>query len=182
MKFDSEQYTVEELQEGERTIRFRAYRDLVYVERPVDKAYQRMHLFAPECYYHGESRNGYDLHSAPIFMPNQVGGYMPGEPGEPAVLEGKPNTIFAALEHGYVVAAPPLLGGSGEAQCHLFRAEPPRPQRRSFVPCPGGTGRRGAGTECGVHRRRPCGQHHARPAGVVIAAGAAAGRTSSGKI
>ena len=77
---------------------------------------------------------------------------------------------------------PPLLGGSGEAQCHLFRAEPPRPQRRSFVPCPGGTGRRGAGAECGVHRRRPCGQHHARPAGVVIAAGAAAGRTSSGKI
>ena len=44
--------------------------------------------------------NGYDLLSAPVFMPNTVGGYMPGpadEPGANPFLQGKPNTIFRAL-------------------------------------------------------------------------------------
>lgn len=42
-----------------------------------------MNLFVPESYYEGTSINGYDLLSAPVFMPNTVGGYMPGPADEP---------------------------------------------------------------------------------------------------
>lgn len=72
-----------------------------------------MNLFVPESYYEGTSINGYDLLSAPVFMPNTVGGYMPGpadEPGANPFLQGKPNTIFRALQHGYVVASPAIRG------------------------------------------------------------------------
>ena len=110
MRFDRDQYTVEELEAEGRSIRFRAWRDLLYVDRPVDPAYQRMHLFAPEAFFQGESVNDYTLSTAPLFMPNQVGGYMPGQPGEPGLRDGRPNTIFAALERGYVVAAPAIRG------------------------------------------------------------------------
>ena len=72
-----------------------------------------MNLFVPECYYEGASLHGYDLGSAPVFMPNTVGGYMPGpadEPGTNPFLQGRPNTIFRALQHGYVVASPAIRG------------------------------------------------------------------------
>lgn len=42
-----------------------------------------MNIYAPECYYENRSVNGYVLNSAPIFMPNQVGGYMPGDSANP---------------------------------------------------------------------------------------------------
>ncbi|MDO4314038.1 MAG: subtype B tannase [Eubacteriales bacterium] len=128
MKFDKNQYTVEELSlEGE-TIRFRAFRNLVYVEYPVDAKYQRMNIFVPECYYEDKSVNGYTLNSAPVFMPNQVGGYMPGELAEPGVgKHGKnqPNSIFRALQHGYVVAAPAIRGRTQKDENGVFTGKAP---------------------------------------------------------
>lgn len=114
MVFDQNHYKVEELTlEGE-TLRFRAYRNLVYVEHPVNPEYQQMNLFVPEAYYEGAEINGYTLETAPVFMPNGVGGYMPGEAGEPGyephIPERKINAAFRALQHGYVVAMPAIRG------------------------------------------------------------------------
>ena len=113
LKFEKNHYTIEEVTLCGETVRFRAFRDLVYVEKPVNVEFQKMNLFVPESYYEGTSINGYDLLSAPVFMPNTVGGYMPGpadEPGANPFLQGKPNTIFRALQHGYVVASPAIRG------------------------------------------------------------------------
>lgn len=113
MKFDSNNYTVEEMTLEDTTVRFRAFRGLVYVEHPVNPEFQQMNLFVPELYYEGGTKNGYDIHTAPVFMPNTVGGYMPGELDEPGWQKmgpRKPNSIFQALDHGYVVAAPAIRG------------------------------------------------------------------------
>lgn len=113
LKFEKNHYTIEEVTLCGETVRFRAFRDLVYVEKPVNAEFQKMNLFVPESYYEGASMNGCDLLSAPVFMPNTVGGYMPGpadEPGTNPFLQGKPNTIFRALQHGYVVVSPAIRG------------------------------------------------------------------------
>lgn len=113
MKFDKNQYVTEELTLDKETIRFRAFRDLIYVEHPVNAEYQRMNLYVPEAYYESASINGYDLDTAPVFMPNLVGGYMPGtleEPGYSRFGRRCPNSIFRALQHGYVVAVPAIRG------------------------------------------------------------------------
>lgn len=114
MKFDKENYTVEKYTFQHETIEFRAYRNRVYVDKPVSEEFQRMNVFAPEGYFRGESINGYTIDTAPIFMPNQVGGYMPGKLDEPRCILWKnqevPNSIFRALQHGYVVAAPAIRG------------------------------------------------------------------------
>lgn len=113
MEFKAENYQTEEKTVAGKTLRYRAWRNLLYVDRPVYPAYQQMNLFAPEDYFEGKEINGYTLTTAPVFVPNTVGGYMPGpldEPGEDRHRPGTPNTIFQALQHGYVVAAPAIRG------------------------------------------------------------------------
>lgn len=113
MTFDAEKYEVEEVTAGNQIVQFRAFRNILYVEHPVDEEYQRLNLFVPECYYTGQECSGYTLKTAPVFMPNQVGGYMPGELGEPGLdprRPGQPNAIFQALCHGYVVVVPSIRG------------------------------------------------------------------------
>lgn len=114
MQFDKNNYKVEELTlEGE-TLRYRSYRDLVYVDHPVNPEYQQMNIFVPEAYYEGAEISGYTIDTAPVFMPNGVGGYMPAKAGEPGREPRRPdpliNTIFRALQHGYVVASPAIRG------------------------------------------------------------------------
>lgn len=115
MVFDKEAYTVEECALFGQTIRFRAWRGLSYVEKPVVPEYQRLNLFAPEALFAGKSVNGYTLSTAPVFVPNTVGGYMPGaadEPKEDRHHPGQANAVFQALRRGYVVAAPAIRGRS----------------------------------------------------------------------
>lgn len=108
--FDEEKYKVEEMELEGRRIRFRSFRGLEYCKNPRDPV-QKLNLFAPEAYYEGGEINGYTLHTAPIFMPNTVGGYMEGPADEPGRdFLGRINTIFEALFHGYVVAAPGIRG------------------------------------------------------------------------
>ena len=114
MDFNKENYVVEKLTLAGDTVEFRAFYNRVYVGKPVCAEFQQMNIFAPECYYRGETINGYDLKTAPIFMPNMVGGYMPGGLAVPEYIpwgpEGVPNTIFKALQRGYVVAVPAIRG------------------------------------------------------------------------
>lgn len=128
MKFDRNQYVTEELALPEGTIRFRAFRNIPYVERPVNPEFQQMNLFVPEAYYEGASINGYDLNTAPVFMPNTVGGYMPGSLGEPGYTtwgKKRPNAIFRALQHGYVVAAPAIRGRVQKDEKGVFTGKAP---------------------------------------------------------
>ncbi|MDR2793791.1 MAG: alpha/beta hydrolase [Treponema sp.] len=111
--FDKRKYSVEGLDLNGTKILFRAFRNLVYVDNPSNAAYQSMNIFVPEAFYHGQAINGYTLKTAPVFVPNTVGGYMPGpldEPGFNKFKMGELNSIYRALEHGYVVAAPAIRG------------------------------------------------------------------------
>mgnify|MGYP002857981011 CR=1 FL=1 len=94
-----------------RMISYREYRDIVYCRTPVADI-QKMNIFVPEAYYHGQTVNGFDRDSAPVFMPNTVGGYMPGPSDEPGIdtHTGSVNSVFAALEHGYVVVSAGVRG------------------------------------------------------------------------
>lgn len=115
MVFHKDAYTVEEAALFGQTVRYRAWRNILYVKKPLIPEYQQLHLFAPEALFAGESVNGYRLDTAPVFVPNTVGGYMPGalnEPGEDRRHPGQANAVFQALRHGYVVAAPAIRGRS----------------------------------------------------------------------
>lgn len=128
MNFDKNHYVIKELRLGEETLRYRAFLNLVYVDKPVNPPYQQMHIFAPEIYYEGGRINGYGIDSAPIFMPNYVGGYMPGdleEPGYGKFEPDKPNAIFKALVHGYVVAVPAIRGRVQKDEKGLYNGKAP---------------------------------------------------------
>ncbi|MDA8126766.1 MAG: alpha/beta hydrolase [Deltaproteobacteria bacterium] len=114
LEFNPNLYTVQTLTAAatNETITYRAYEGIVYVANPVDVNYQKLNFYVPEAYYEGGSIGRYNARTAPIFMPNGVGGYMPGAPKIPGV-SGTPSRFNApamALSKGYVVAAPAVRG------------------------------------------------------------------------
>lgn len=128
MNFDSGKYTVEKIKCRDDVFCYRAFRNIPYVQRAVDEKYQQMNIFVPEEYYDGKMINGYDTDSAPIFMPNYVGGYMPGDLREPGIdmLKAKDgNTILKALRRGYVVAVPAVRGRSLKDKNKNFTGKAP---------------------------------------------------------
>ncbi len=74
----------------------------MYVKNPLEPDYQTINLYVPEAYFNGGSINGFNVNTAPIFLPNAVGGYMPAKAatydkkgfGSNA---DKPNAIVTAL-------------------------------------------------------------------------------------
>lgn len=126
--FNSNKYTLESIKTGKEIFYYRAYRNIIYVKNPTDAKYQQMNIFAPQAYYDGKAINGYDLSSAPIFMPNYVGGYMPGDLKDPAtdkIKHNKANTVLKALMHGYVVAVPAIRGRSLKDKCAKYTGKAP---------------------------------------------------------
>lgn len=119
--FDENRYERKTYELEGRRIICRAFLGIDYCEKPVDPI-QKLNLFVPEAYYHGEAKNGFDLHTAPIFMPNTVGGYLPGPAIEPGKdHRGRINSVFRALEHGYVVASAGVRGRtSGKRSTEFF--------------------------------------------------------------
>ena len=109
--FDDSEYVTETLIIDGEELKFRAFENIPYVTNPADAELQRINLFVPEAYYEGKCIGKYSINNAPIFMPNTVGGYMPGKLTRPGVdWQGKANTIFKALLHGYVVAVAGVRG------------------------------------------------------------------------
>ncbi len=111
--FDPKNYIVKECVLAGKQLTYCAFEGISYCAKPVDDI-QKMNLFVPEAFYHGETVGMYTLKTAPIFILNSVGGYMPGFAGEPGMNErlGRPNAIFEALHHGYVVVSPGIRGRS----------------------------------------------------------------------
>jgi len=100
------QFKINKLSVKNSILTYRAYEHIPYVSKPVAPEYQQLSIYVPGCYYEGGVINGYSLHTAPVFMPNTVGGYMPGPVDAPNVNdEGEPNTIARALQNGYVVVS-----------------------------------------------------------------------------
>ena len=111
LAFDAGAYTVRSTTVGGVTATYRAYEGIVYVKYPVDAQFQKLNFYVPAAYYEGKSVGGYTSHTAPIFFPNTVGGYMPGAPDSPGpARDGGPNAVLVALSKGFVVAAPGARG------------------------------------------------------------------------
>jgi len=121
--FDDSRYEVKSCEIGNRRVIYRAFEGIEYCEKPVD-AIQKMNIFVPEIYYQGDDKiNGYTKETAPIFMPNTVGGYMQGPADVPGRehFTGAPNSIFEALSHGYVVVSAGIRGrNTGEKSREFF--------------------------------------------------------------
>ena len=115
LNFDVTRFEARQLNIGGKNVAVRAYENIVYVAKPVDMTTQIMNIYVPEAYFNGGRVGVYTTQTAPIFLPNHIGGYMPGQPG---MLDGskmpgppdRPNTIALALARGYVVATPGARG------------------------------------------------------------------------
>lgn len=112
LTLDTDKYQQQTLQVNGSAVTFRAYEGLPYAARPYAPEYQKLNLYVPDAYFHGGSVNGYTAETAPIFMPNNVGGYMPGDAATPSETSrhGGANAVLRALSRGCVVAAPAIRG------------------------------------------------------------------------
>ena len=111
LRFDPERYESKTFEAGGVRAACRAFEGIEYCARPVSSI-QKLNIYVPERYYGGEAINGYTLETAPIFMPNTVGGYMQGPAMTPGIdrFSGQVNSALRALEHGYVVACAGIRG------------------------------------------------------------------------
>lgn len=115
LRFNSDCYEIKKCELDGCSILYRAFEGIDYCENPADPI-QKLNLFVPEAYYQGKTLNGYTISSAPIFIPNTVGGYMPGPADAPGRdFKGRINAAFRALEHGYVVVCPGIRGRTSPA-------------------------------------------------------------------
>ena len=82
--FNPDDYTTKTMNANGEKVTFRAYEHLVYVRKPYEPESQMLSVFIPEAYLKKDGTiNGFTAETAPIFMPNSVGGYMPGTIVEP---------------------------------------------------------------------------------------------------
>jgi hypothetical protein len=81
--FDPKKFTIETVTVKDCQVAYRAHEGIVYVANPVEAPYQSLNFYVPVEYYEGKSVGGYTAETALIFLPNSVGGYMPGKSGNP---------------------------------------------------------------------------------------------------
>ena len=99
-----------------RDITFVAYENIFYVSKPTGDL-QKLSVYIPAEYLRGELVNGYSAATAPIFLPNGVGGYMPGRILEPTAedrMTGSANASLVALSRGLVVISPAIRGRTNQ--------------------------------------------------------------------
>ena len=115
LAFDAKNYESMSTTVDNKEIKYRAFEYIPYVANPIDIDQQYMNIYVPEGYFNNGTINGYNTQTAPIFMPNAVGGYMPSQAMTPKVENGKPNSVLYALSRGYVVASPSTRGRTNKA-------------------------------------------------------------------
>jgi len=155
LNFDVSHYQAKTVVVDGQPIKVRAFENIFYVAHPVSTANQVMNIYVPEAYFHGQAIGPFTAETAPIFFPNQIGGYMPGLPGTlegraggpgmappggaapmgmgrpPADMKGndqrppRANTIAVALSKGYVVASPGARGRTTQDASGTFTGKAP---------------------------------------------------------
>lgn len=125
LAFDAKNYESRSTTVDNKEIKYRAFEYIPYVANPIDIDQQYMNIYVPEEYFNNGTVNGYNTQTAPIFMPNAVGGYMPSQAMTPKVENGKPNSVLYALSRGYVVAAPATRGRTNKASDGNFIGKAP---------------------------------------------------------
>ena len=125
LAFDVKNYESRSSTIDNKEIKYRAFEYIPYVANPIDIDQQYMNIYVPEEYFNNGTVNGYNTQTAPIFMPNAVGGYMPGQAMTPKVENGKPNSVLYALSRGYVVASPATRGRTNKASDGNFIGKAP---------------------------------------------------------
>ena len=125
LAFDAKNYESMSTTVGNKEIKYRAFEYIPYVANPIDIDQQYMNIYVPEEYFNNGTINGYNTQTAPIFMPNAVGGYMPSQAMTPKVENGKPNSVLYALSRGYVVASPSTRGRTNKASDGNFIGKAP---------------------------------------------------------
>lgn len=117
LDFNAKAYTKEEQTLNGQKVAYRAYKGIVYVANPASKDSETMDIYVPEAYFENGTINGYTRTTVPIFLPNGVGGYMPGNIAVPSAedrMSGGANASLVALSRGLVVAAPAIRGRTTE--------------------------------------------------------------------
>ena len=125
LAFDVKNYESMSTTADNKEIKYRAFEYIPYVANPIDIDQQYMNIYVPEEYFNNGTINGYNTQTAPIFMPNAVGGYMPSQAMTPKVENGKPNSVLYALSRGYVVASPATRGRTNKASDGNFIGKAP---------------------------------------------------------
>ena len=125
LAFDVKNYESMSTTVDNKEIKYRAFEYIPYVANPIDIDQQYMNIYVPEEYFNNGTINGYNAQTAPIFMPNAVGGYMPSQALTSKVENGKPNSVLYALSRGYVVASPSTRGRTNKASDGNFIGKAP---------------------------------------------------------
>lgn len=154
LNFDTSKYEIQTLTLNDKSFKVRAFEKIVYLQHPVDTNYQVMNIYIPEAYFEGKTINGYSAATAPIFFPNQVGGYMPAKPastkatgmgggmppmdgrmpqGMPPMPNGagpmgggkKQSTVLVALSKGYIVASAGARGRTTKDAQGIYTGKAP---------------------------------------------------------
>ena len=125
LAFDAKNYESMSTTVDNKEIKYRAFEYIPYVANPIDIDQQYMNIYVPEEYFNNGTVNGYNTQTAPIFMPNAVGGYIPSQAMTPKVENGKPNSVLYALSRGYVVASPATRGRTNKASDGNFIGKAP---------------------------------------------------------
>ncbi|BEV07489.1 subtype B tannase [Methylophilus sp. DW102] len=121
LKFNPLKFEIREVVWQDTTVKIRAYENIVYVNNPSDPSSQRMNVYIPEAYFLNQNINGFNATTAPIFLPNQVGGYMPSQPlflnkknETHALPQPSEATVKQALARGFIVASPGTRGRTSQ--------------------------------------------------------------------
>ena len=125
LAFDAKNYESMSTTVDNKEIKYRAFEYIPYVANPIDIDQQYMNIYVPEEYFNNGTINSYNTQTAPIFMPNAVGGYMPSQAMTPKMKNGKPNSVLYALFRGYVVASPATRGRTNKASDGNFIGKAP---------------------------------------------------------
>ncbi len=115
LDFSKQPYTAQTAEVNGQTVQYRAFENILYVKNPVEADYQTINIYIPEAYFNGGSVNGYTAATAPVFLPNRIGGYMPAKAGVPGKggMGGQSkgaDAMQTALARGLVVAGPGARG------------------------------------------------------------------------
>lgn len=126
LAFDPTAYTAKTATVDGATFSYRAYEGIVYVRYPVDTQYQTLNIYIRTEYFQAKAVGGYSAETAPIFLPNSVGGYMPGAAAKPGEgMDKNSNTMLRALAQGLVVAAPGARGRTLKAADGTYSGKAP---------------------------------------------------------